>query len=137
MASRIWLSRLLTGIVTAWNVQAGIVFILWPETFVNAYELAGIPGEAAVRGSGILFLMWNVPYLYAVVDPIRYKLGLIFAILMQSIGLIGESYIVSNLPVEYPVLRASIMRFILFDGVGLLILFAAWILIKNRDSKAD
>jgi len=132
MASRIWLSRLLIGIVTGWNVQAAIVFILWPETFVRAYELAGVPGEAAVRGAGILFLMWNVPYVYAAVDPIRYKLGLIFAILMQSIGLIGESYLLSTLPMDYHILRASILRFITFDGVGFLILFAAWILITKR-----
>jgi len=71
---RIWIARLLIGFVTAWNLQAAFVFIFAPSGFVRAYELSGIPGEAAIRGFGILFLMWNVPYLFAVKDPIRYQL---------------------------------------------------------------
>ena len=123
---RLWISRLLIAIVAAWNLQAALIFVISPETFVHAYELSGVPGEASVRGVGILFLMWNVPYVFAVIHPIRFRLGLVFAMLMQLIGLLGESYIFSTLTMENAVLRASILRFILFDGTGLVLLFFAW-----------
>jgi hypothetical protein len=129
----IWLSRLLIAIVTAWNVQAAIVFIASPGSFVHAYELSGAAGEAAVRGIGILFLMWNVPYVFAVIHPIRYRLGLVFAMLMQVVGLLGESYIFFTLPMGHEILQSSILRFILFDGTGLVLLFFAWLAIKKYE----
>ena len=125
---RIWIARLLIGLVTAWNLQAAFAFIFAPSGFVRAYELSGTAGEAAIRGFGILFLMWNVPYLFAVKDPIRYQLALTFALLMQSIGLIGETYIYFTLPADHAMLENSILRFIVFDGAGLVLLaMAYWI----------
>lgn len=128
---RIWLSRLLIGIVTAWNLQAAVIFIFSPQSFVHAYELSGEVGEAAVRGVGVLFLMWNIPYLFAVFDPVRYQLAVTFALLMQFTGLIGESYILSTVGIEHAILRTSILRFIAFDGVGLILLFFAWMFLKR------
>ena len=128
---RIWISRLLVALVTAWNLQAAVLFIVSPQTVVGGYELSGATGEAAVRGVGVLFLMWNVPYVFAVIHPIRYKLALTFALLMQIIGVIGESYILSTLTVEHVALRTSILRFIYFDGSGLILLFLAWGLSKE------
>ena len=125
---RTWTARLLIGIVTAWNLQAALAFIVFPGRFVNAYELSGIAGEAAIRGFGLLFLMWNVPYVFAVGDPVRYQLALTFTLLMQSIGLIGESYILFTLSTEHVLLRSSVLRFIIFDGTGLFLLIAAWLL---------
>ena len=125
--------RFLIGAVTIWNLQAAIVFLFSPQSFVHAYELSGEVGEAAVRGVGVLFLMWNIPYVFATYDPVRYRLALIFALLMQFTGLIGESYILSTLSAEHVILRMSILRFIVFDGVGLMLLFLAWLLIRNRD----
>jgi hypothetical protein len=131
---RIWIARLLIGFVTAWNLQAAFVFIFAPSGFVRAYELSGVPGEAAIRGFGILFLMWNVPYLFALKDPIRYQLALTFAMLMQSIGLIGEIYILSTLTVEYTLLKTSILRFIIFDGTGLLLLAIARLFVRDKET---
>jgi hypothetical protein len=129
---RIWIPRLLIGIVTAWNLQAAMVFIASPESFLHAYELSGVAGEAAIRGVGVLFLMWNVPYLFAVADPIRFRLAVLFALLMQLTGLIGESYIFSTLPAGHEILRSSVLRFIEFDGVGLVLLFMAGWLTENQ-----
>ena len=56
-----WLSRGLVIIVLLLNLQAGILFVVSPQNFVGAFELAGMPGRAAVQGVGILFLMWQVP----------------------------------------------------------------------------
>lgn len=106
---RIWIARLLIGIVTAWNLQAATIFIFSPRSFVYAYELSGAAGEAVVRGVGVLFLMWNVPYAFAVIDPVRYRLGLVFALWMQWTGLLGEGYVLSTLAMEHGVLQTSIL----------------------------
>jgi len=127
---RIWISRLLIGTVTAWNLQAALTFLLYPYAYLFAFELAGDVGQAVVRGIGALFLMWNVPYLAALWNPIRYRQALILAALMQLTGLIGESYVLSTLPPEHAVLQASILRFIIFDGLGVILLSAAWIVGK-------
>jgi len=129
--SRLWLARGLIGLVTAWNLQAALVFILWPGRFASGFELAGVPGAAAVRGTGILFLMWNVPYLVALWHPRRYRLALGMALAMQSIGLVGESLILATLPGGHVLLRASIIRFITFDGGGLLLLAGAFMLVRQ------
>ena len=130
---RIWIPRLLIAIVTAWNLQAAVAFIASPGSFVHAYELSGITGEAAVRGVGVLLLMWNVPYLFAVAHPIRYKFAVLLALLMQSTGLIGEGYIFFTLPVQHEILRSSILRFIGFDGIGFLLLLSAWLLLRKQE----
>jgi hypothetical protein len=133
---RTWIARLLIGIVTAWNLQAAFIFIFSPGRFVSAYELSGAAGEAAMRGVGVLFLMWNVPYLFALQNPVRYRLALCFALLMQFVGLIGESYILSTLSVEHVLLRNSIFRFITFDGAGLLFLALAYLLVRNKSGSS-
>ena len=129
---RLWLARGLIAIVTAWNLQAALVFILWPERFAPNFELTGAPGAAAVRGTGILFVMWNVPYLVALWHPHKYRLALGMALAMQFIGLVGESLILVTLPDGHAMLSASITRFIIFDGSGLALLLGAfWILNHN------
>jgi hypothetical protein len=133
---RIWIVRLCIGLATAWNLQAAFIFIFSPGRFVQAYELSGTAGEAAIRGIGVLFLMWNVPYLFALQNPIRYRLALVLSLLMQFVGLIGESYILSTLPVEHVILRSSILRFIAFDGAGLLFLVTAWLLTRGESDTA-
>jgi hypothetical protein len=133
MQARNILSRLLIGLVTAWNLQAAFAFIFAPSGFVRAYELSGVPGEAAIRGFGLLFLMWNIPYLFALKDPVRNRLALTLSLLMQLTGLIGETYIYFTLPAGYAMLESSILRFIVFDGVGLVLLVIAWI--AGKDNK--
>lgn len=129
--TRLWLARGLIGLVTAWNLQAALDFILWPERFTLGFELSGIPGAAAVRGTGVLFVMWNVPYLVALWHPRIYRLALVMALAMQLIGLVGESLILFTLPQEHGLLRTSIIRFITFDGSGLLLLMMAFWLVRQ------
>jgi hypothetical protein len=50
---------------------------------------------------------------------------------MQTIGLVGESLIFATVPEFHTLLRGSIMRFIAFDALGLLLLFAAAILTRK------
>jgi len=123
--SRLWAARILVAVVTGWNIQAALVFILWPERFAPGFELTGIPGAVAVRGTGILFLMWNVPYLVAFWHPRKNLSFLGIVVVMQLIGLVGESLILYTLPDGHAALRESIARFIYFDASGLILLAAA------------
>ena len=128
----LWIARGLIAIVTAWNLQAALVFILRPERFAPGFELTGESGAVAVRGTGILFLMWNVPYLVALWHPRKFRLALKIALAMQLIGLVGESLILITLPDGHALLSTSIIRFIIFDGGGLILLLGAfWILNRN------
>jgi len=133
----LWLTRLLIAIVTGWNLQAALVFILWPGRFAPGFELGGVPGAAAVRGTGILFVMWNVPYMVALWHPRKYRLVLGMSAVMQLVGLVGETLILLTLPDEYALLHTSILRFIIFDGVGLLLLVAALVSILKLEFTRD
>jgi len=125
---RLNLARGFIGLTILWNLQAALVFLLWPERFTAAFELGGDAGAAALRGIGVLFLMWNVPYLVALWHPVRHRTSLYEALAMQTIGLLGEGIIYLSIPVIHAALRVSVFRFIVFDALGLgLLLIAVWI----------
>ena len=132
--ARLWLARLLILAVTAWNLQAALVFMLWPQVFTPGFMLSGVPGETAVRGVGVLFVMWNIPYLVAIWQPARYRLVLQLALAMQVTGVLGEVLIFLGVPVEYAMLRSSLSRFIAFDAAGILLLAGALLLVRKEDS---
>jgi hypothetical protein len=126
------LARLVIGLVFLWNIQCALAFLFWPERFSAGFELAGMPGEAAVRGVGLLFLMWNIPYGVALWHPVRYRVSLYEATAMQTVGLLGETMIWLSLPPTHSLLQASLQRFIFFDGAGLLLLLLAIWLTRRR-----
>ena len=131
---KINLARILIGFVFLVNVQCALVFLIWPEKYTPGFELSGVPGEAMLRGLGVLFLMWNVPYAVALWNPIRYRLALWMAIAMQAIGVAGETLIAISLPGQHILIRASISRFVVFDAAGLLMLVAAaWLSAKDKE----
>ena len=135
---RIWLARILVGTVFIINVQSALVFYENPGGFAPMYELTGIPGQAAIQGFAILFMMWNVPYVFALINPIKYRVSHYEAIIMQCIGLVGESLIYCSLPIDYTILRNSILRFIIFDGAGLIaLIFAALLIILIPPAKTQ
>lgn len=117
--------RLLIGVVLFFNLQCAFLFLLQPENFASSFELSGIPGETAIQGFGILFLMWNIPYFAALLNPQKYRVALVCAVLMQFIGLTGESLLLINLPQGYNLLHQSIERFVWFDAAGLIFLLTA------------
>jgi hypothetical protein len=125
---RLWAARLLIAVVLAWNLQCALVFFLNPGMFAPGFELTGLHGEAAVRGFAVLFVMWNIPYLVALWHPLRHRLSLWEALVMQFVGVIGESLILFSIPVGYAVLHASLLRFITFDAAGVLLLLGAILL---------
>ncbi len=125
------IARLLIAIVLVWNVQCALAFIIAPDAYAPGFELAGAPGSAAVRGMGVLFLMWNVPYAVAFSHPLRRHVSLYEALAMQTIGLLGESFIYATLPAAHAAARGSIARFIGFDGAGVVLLALAVVLVRR------
>ena len=119
---RLWAARLLIAVVVVWNLQCALVFLLTPGVFAPGFELTGIPGEAALRGIAVLFVMWNIPYLLALWHPHRHRISLWEALAMQAVGVIGESVILFTLPAGYATLQSSLLRFIIFDFSGLVAL---------------
>ncbi len=124
---REWIARVLIGLVLGMNLACAIDFIARPNLYLSAYELSGEVGRAVIIGYGILFLMWQVPYFFALYNPRIHKISLIQAVLMQAIGLIGETLLLRTIPMQNSVLRGSILRFIWFDGGGLVLLVIAFI----------
>lgn len=121
----LWFGRGLIGLVLAWNVQAAIAFLIAPGAFAPGFELTVPVGSAIVRGMGVLFLMWNVPYAVALWHPVRHRLSLYEAVVMQAIGLLGETFILWSLGSGHSAAVTTVSRFIAFDGIGLLVLFLA------------
>jgi len=122
---KLFLARLLIGVVFLVNLQCALAFLIWPGRYTSAFELTGALGEAMLRGVGVLFVMWNVPYAVGLWNPTRHRLSLYEALAMQAIGLLGEMAIYASLHAVHIVARASIARFIAFDALGLLALVAA------------
>jgi len=133
----VWISRVLIAAVTLMNLQAAFLFLLRPENFASGFEMSGAAGEAMMRGMGLLFLMWNIPYVFASVHPVRLFTSLVEAVIMQFIGVTGETFILLGLPGEHPLIEASVGRFILFDGAGLVCLIIALLLavLARRSSR--
>lgn len=122
----LWAARIALAAVFAMNVQCAIQFIIWPDAFAPAYELTGVAGSVAIQGIGVAFLMWNVTYPPAIIDPIRYRTFYIAVLVQQSIGFIGESAVLASIPEGHALLAASILRFAAFDGIGLIVMAGAF-----------
>ena len=134
---RQWLARIFIFIVLTWNLEAAISFLVSPAPYLAAFELKGLPGEIAVAGTGLLFLMWQVPYVFALVNPMKFKVSLIEALVMQIIGLVGESILLTRITSDHAMLRSSITRFILFDGIGVVLLGGALVLVCLRTTRKE
>ena len=132
-----WVSRLFIGIVTLLNLQAALLFMLVPYRFVSSFELTGETGKAVIQALGLLFLMWNVPYIFALINPIKNRTSLIQANIMQAIGVIGETGILTTLQGSHPILSASVTRFIIFDASGLALLLIALLIIIRQNNQGE
>ena len=128
---REWVARVLVGIVFAVNLSCAIPFFLTPGSFVDAYQLAGEGAAAAIAGMGVAFAMWNVTYLPVLFDPGRFRVVFGVVIAQQVVGLAGEIAIWRSLDAAQAVLAASIMRFVIFDAIGLVLLVIGFVLSRK------
>lgn len=122
-----WFARAVVAIVFAWNLDCALSFIAQPDRYAGSFELAGVPGEAAVRGLGIVFLMWNATYPLVIWRPRRHLALYAVVLAQQAVGLVGETWLLVTLPGGHDALVSSVMRFIAFDGAGLVLMGAAFV----------
>lgn len=126
------MARILIGLVFLANTQCALVFLIDPSPYIVGFGLDGAAGEQIVRALGLLFVMWNVPYAFALVNPIKHRVSLLEAVIMQALGLIGETGILLiGGPYPFPI-EHTLTRFILFDGIGLAFLLTALWLVKKE-----
>lgn len=128
-----WALRIAFALVFLMNAQCALQFAFIPGEFAAAYELSGVAGEAAVRGLGIAFLMWNATYPPFIVAPRRFRVLGWVILAQQAIGLVGEAALLLALPAGHDALVASITRFVAFDAAGLVVMGLAWAAwLRNR-----
>jgi hypothetical protein len=129
----LWLARIIVGAVFLMNVSCAIAFILQPDTYSAGFEVAGVPGRIYVQGLGILFLMWNATYPLVIFHPIRYRALFVVVLIQQAIGFAGETWLWLTLPAGHSPLLATGLRFMLFDGIGLIAMAGAyWLLRRSK-----
>ncbi len=132
-----WTARAAVLAVFCLNVQCALQFVLWPGRFAGAYELSGAAGEAAVRGLGVAFLMWNATYPPVIAAPSRHRALYLVVLAQQAIGLLGETGILLSLPEGHGTLAASLLRFIAFDGGGLVLMAGAYWYLRRKNKQTD
>ena len=104
------LARVAFAIVFVINVQCALAFVLWPDAYAASFELAGIPGAAAVRGLGVAFLMWNATYPAVIASPVRFRAVAAIVPVQHAIGLVRETWLRAGLPDGHPALPARSRR---------------------------
>ncbi len=127
--------RICFCVVFLLNIQCALSFIFVPGNYVASYQLEGSAGMAAIQGIGVAFLMWNVTYPAFIVAPRKFKVLGWVVIVQQLVGLVGESFILVSIASMsgMELLGSSILRFIIFDGAGLVIMVISFIvLLKSR-----
>jgi hypothetical protein len=126
-----WIIRAFIAPVVFFNLQCSYEFILHAERYAPSFDLYEPTGAYLIQGLGLLFLMWNIPYLVALIDPILHVTSLDEAVIMQAIGAVGETLLLLNVPGSYHNLHAAVTRFIFFDGGGLILLIIA-LLVRRK-----
>ncbi|MCI2241196.1 hypothetical protein [Adlercreutzia faecimuris] len=121
-----WACRVAFAAVFAVNVHCALSFVIDPAAYMGGFELAGVPGEAATRGMGVAFLMWNCTYPLVIWQPTRFRALGAVVLAQQVVGLVGEAAILAGLPAGHAVLAGGIARFIAFDAAGLVAMAAAY-----------
>lgn len=132
MNRKLFLARLFIFLVLFLNLQAAVLFCISPLLYISSFQLSGETAPFVIQSMGVLFLMWTVPYFFAAINPIKYRVSLVQAVIMQIIGVVGESLIYLNLPEKLNILKLSLQRFILFDSTGVLLLIAAFLLVRPQ-----
>jgi hypothetical protein len=128
-----WLARLAVGIVFFFNITCALAFVAQPDRYAPSFEVDGAPGRAFVRGIGILFLMWNATYPPVLYRPDRHQTLFAVILVQQAIGVIGETWIWATLPPGHMALSTTGLRFIAFDGAGLVAMGVAfWLLLRKQ-----
>jgi len=128
----LWLARLALSLVFLVNLQCALAFLFSPDRYVGSFEVSGVGGRVLIQGLGIFILLWIVPYPAAIYHPRRHILSFAYTLVAQAIGTLAETILLLTLPSGHPALRAAGLRFILVDGIGLLLLLATFLLVWHK-----
>ncbi len=128
----LWAARIVVAAVCAWNLSAANPVVLDPAGYASGFEVGGAGGEALVRGLGVAFLMWQVPFLPVIWNPRRHRICFLVVLAMQLVGVAGESWMLAGLPAGHDALRATGLRFLAFDSAGLAAMAAAYAALHRR-----
>ena len=126
------ISQLVVGVVFILNISCAVAFIFQPERYMGGFEIGGLQGRVLTQAVGILFLMWNVTYPLVILNPYRHKTLFAVILIQQAIGLLGERWLMLTLPAGHAALQATGLRFIFFDGAGLILMGAAYIVLIKQ-----
>lgn len=127
-----WTARVVVAIVFVLNMSAALAYVIQPSRYAAGYELEGVAGRVVVQAFGILFLMWNTTYPLVIVNPVRYRSLFTVVLVQQSIGLLGETLLLLSLPPGHDALYRTGIRFIVFDGLGLLVMLVVFLTLRNK-----
>lgn len=114
------------------NVACALEFILRPGLYAGGFELSGEVGQVIVQSFGILFLMWNATYPPVIWRPDKQRTLFMVILVQQLIGVIGESWLYFSLDAGHAALRATGLRFIIFDATGLVLMGLAFMILFKR-----
>ncbi|MEN8097540.1 MAG: hypothetical protein ABFQ89_00565 [Chloroflexota bacterium] len=115
----------------AWNLSAAIPYMVNPDGSLHSFQVSGIGGASLIRGLGILFLMWQVPYIPVLIHPAKHRVAFLCILAMQLIGIVGESLMLWHLPDGNPGLFATGTRFLTFDTAGLVLLVIGYLIVRG------
>jgi hypothetical protein len=129
----LWIARLFIGSVISVNLLCAFDFLFNPQQFLINFSFTTAEQQPVIQGIGLLFIMWNIPYLVAFINPLIYNISLYEAVFMQFIGLAGELILLGSSPNIPDSIKNTVIRFSIFDGVGFVFLIIAiWLVIKNK-----
>lgn len=131
-----WIARLMVCAVFVVNVWCAVRFLASPELYAPGFGLPGVEGRMVVQGFGLAFLMWNTTYPLVIVNPRRHTALFVVILAQQSIGFIGEAFLLWSLPAGYDSIAATIMRFVQFDAVGLVLLVTAFVVLRCTEKRS-
>ena len=133
-----WFARGVLLLVLGVNLSAALGYLVSPAAYVGGFELEGVPGQTMVQGIGIFILLWMVPYPLAIYDPVKHVVSFSYALISQLLGVGLESWLYAELPPGHEALRATGQRYIVVDGLGLVLLtvsyFALYVVKDRRPS---
>ena len=128
----IWVARLIVGTVFVLNVTCALAFLSRPHRYAPGFEITGVPARVLVQSVGVLFLMWNATYPPVILRPRRQRTLFAIVLVQQAIGLIGEIWLLMTLPPGHAALERTALRFVAFDGAGLLAMAVAYLIVRRQ-----
>lgn len=125
-------ARVSVAAVFIMNIACALDFILRAELYAGGFEVSGEVGRVIVQSFGILFLMWNATYPPVIWQPDKQRTLFTVVLVQQLIGFAGESWLFFSLEAGHAALRATGLRFMIFDGLGLVLMGLAFLLLFRR-----